>query len=124
MSWRHGQAECFRPDLPADQISERLSEDGVSPEEVLRGVGANELHPPDTLISLGRLLAGCKNAIRLSCEPSLPFRRRAVAMSSLAMTAARVSAVSKRGEEKLQHSEARLRRNKAKGRQDHRSKHR
>ena len=65
----------YRPTKLA-AVVDTLSEDGVSPEEVLRGVGvgADELHSPDTLISLEQLLAGCKNAIRLSRDPSLPFR--------------------------------------------------
>ena len=65
----------YRPTKLA-AVVDTLSEDGVSPEEVLRGVGvgADELRSPDTLISLEQLLAGCKNAIRLSRDPSLPFR--------------------------------------------------
>jgi Arabinose-binding domain of AraC transcription regulator, N-term len=57
-------------------VVDALREDGVSPKEVLRGVGvgADELHSPDALISVEQLLAGCKNAIRLSRDPSLPFR--------------------------------------------------
>ncbi len=65
----------YRPTKLA-AVVDTLSEDGVSPQEVLRGVGvgADELHSPDTLISLEQLLAGCKNAIRLSRDRSLPFR--------------------------------------------------
>jgi AraC-like DNA-binding protein len=65
----------YRPTKLA-AVVDTLSEDGISPEEVLRGVGvaADELHSPDTLISLEQLLAGCKNAVRLSRDPSLPFR--------------------------------------------------
>ena len=65
----------YRPTKLA-AVVDTLSEDGVSPEEVLRGVGvgADELRSPDTLISLEQLLTCCKNAIRLSRDPSLPFR--------------------------------------------------
>jgi Arabinose-binding domain of AraC transcription regulator, N-term len=65
----------YRPTKLA-AVVDTLSEDGISPEEVLRGVGvaADELHSPDTLISLEQLLAGCKNAVSLSRDPSLPFR--------------------------------------------------
>jgi AraC-like DNA-binding protein len=57
-------------------VVDTLREDGISPKEVLRGVGvdADELHSPNTLISLEQLLSGCKNAIRLLRDPSLPFR--------------------------------------------------
>jgi hypothetical protein len=59
----------YRPTKLAAVI-DALSEDGVSPEEVLRGVGvgADELRSPDTLISLEQLLAGCK----------MPFACRAI----------------------------------------------
>jgi hypothetical protein len=65
----------YRPTKLA-AIVDTLSEDGFSSKEILRGVGvaADELHLPETLISLEQLLAGCKNAIRLSHDPSLPFR--------------------------------------------------
>jgi AraC-like DNA-binding protein len=65
----------YRPTKLA-AVVDALREDGVLPKDVLRGVGvgANDLHSPDTLISLEQLLAGCKNAIRLSRDPSLPFR--------------------------------------------------
>jgi hypothetical protein len=54
----------YRPTKLA-AVVDTLSEDGVSPDEVLRGVGvgADELRSPDTLISLEQLLTGCKNAI-------------------------------------------------------------
>jgi hypothetical protein len=53
-------------------VVDTLREDGISPKEVLRGVGvdADELHSPNTLISLEQLLSGCKNAIRLLRDPS------------------------------------------------------
>jgi AraC-like DNA-binding protein len=57
-------------------VVDTLSEEGLSPKEVLHGVGVgvDELHAPDTRISLDQLLVACKNAIRLSRDPSLPFR--------------------------------------------------
>ena len=65
----------YRPTKLA-AVVDTLNEDGVSPEEVLRGVGVevDDLHSPDTLISLEQLLTVCRNAIRLSRDPSLPFR--------------------------------------------------
>jgi hypothetical protein len=46
----------YRPTKLA-AVVDTLSEDGVSPDEVLRGVGvgADELRSPDTLISLEQL---------------------------------------------------------------------
>jgi AraC-like DNA-binding protein len=57
-------------------VVDALTEEGVSPHDALRDVGVTpqELHSPHALISQRQLLASCKNAIRLSRDPSLPFR--------------------------------------------------
>jgi AraC-like DNA-binding protein len=65
----------YRPTKLA-AVVDTLVDDGVSPTAALRdvGVGVDALHSPDTLISLQQLMAACRNAIRLSRDPSLPFR--------------------------------------------------
>jgi AraC-like DNA-binding protein len=65
----------YRPTKLA-AVVDTLVRDGVSIHEVLLdlGVTPDELHSPSTLVSLEQLLAACRSAIRLSRDPSLPFR--------------------------------------------------
>jgi AraC-like DNA-binding protein len=69
-------ADRIYPPTKLSAVVDALVAGGVLNEEALQdvGVGANELHSPDTLISLEQLLTVCRNAIRLSRDPSLPFR--------------------------------------------------
>jgi AraC-like DNA-binding protein len=57
-------------------IVDMLVADGVELAEALAGVGVsgNELHSPDMLVSVEQVVAGCRNAIRLSSDPRLAFR--------------------------------------------------
>jgi hypothetical protein len=53
-----------------------LIEQGCSAGEILRNVDLQEqdVHSPTVRISLAELMAVCKNAIRLSSDPHLPYR--------------------------------------------------
>jgi AraC-like DNA-binding protein len=57
-------------------IVETLVNEGVSPNEALRGVQVrlDELHSPATRISLNQMIVACRNAIRLTSDPQLAFR--------------------------------------------------
>ena len=57
-------------------IVDMLVADGVELTEALAGVGVsgNELHSPDMLVSVEQVMAGWRNAIRLSSDPRLAFR--------------------------------------------------
>ena len=49
---------------------------GCPASEILRNVNltADEVHSPKSRISLAELMTACKNAIRLSSDPHLPYR--------------------------------------------------
>ena len=49
---------------------------GCPPSEILKDVklNAGEVHSPKSRISVAELMAACKNAIRLSSDPHLPYR--------------------------------------------------
>jgi AraC-like DNA-binding protein len=53
-----------------------LVDQGCPAGEILRGVNltADEVHSPKSKISLAELMTACKNAIRLSSDPHLPYR--------------------------------------------------
>jgi AraC-like DNA-binding protein len=53
-----------------------LVDQGCLPGEILRNVNlaVEEVHSPKSRISLAELMAACKNAIRLSNDPHLPYR--------------------------------------------------
>jgi AraC-like DNA-binding protein len=53
-----------------------LIEQGCPAGEILRNVNltVEEVHSPKSRISIAELMAACKNAIRLSSDPHLPYR--------------------------------------------------
>jgi AraC-like DNA-binding protein len=53
-----------------------LVDQGCPAGEILRNVNltVDEVHSPNSRISLAELMTGCKNAIRLSSDPHLPYR--------------------------------------------------
>ena len=53
-----------------------LIDQGCPADEILRDVNltADKVHSPDSGISLTELMTACKNAIRLSSDPHLPYR--------------------------------------------------
>jgi AraC-like DNA-binding protein len=53
-----------------------LVDQGCSAAEILRNVNLNvdEVHSPKSRISLAELMTACRNAIRLSSDPHLPYR--------------------------------------------------
>src|SRR5712671_6839976 len=57
-------------------IFDTLVHQGVSAEEILRGVTirSEDVHSPKTRISLGQLMTAYQNAIRLSADRHLPYR--------------------------------------------------
>src|SRR5260370_11020111 len=57
-------------------IFDTLVHQGVSAEEILRGVAirSEDVHSPKTRISLGQLMTAYQNAIRLSADRHLPYR--------------------------------------------------
>jgi hypothetical protein len=57
-------------------LFDALVERGCPASEILRNVNlpANEVHYPKSRISLAELMTACKNAIRLSSDPHLPYR--------------------------------------------------
>lgn len=57
-------------------IVEALLNEGIPPNEALSGVQVrmDELHSPATRVSLNQMIAACRNAIRLTSDPQLPFR--------------------------------------------------
>jgi AraC-like DNA-binding protein len=80
-----GQVDSFPKPSVSDRVYpttklaavvETAAAEGIATQDVLRevGVSPDELHSPDTLISLAQLLQACRNAMRLSHDPHLPFR--------------------------------------------------
>lgn len=57
-------------------IVDRLVAEGVPIEAALSGVGVTpaELHSPEALVSVEQVVAACRNAVRLSGDPSLALR--------------------------------------------------
>jgi AraC-like DNA-binding protein len=57
-------------------LFDMLVEQDCPPDEILRNVNltVEEVHSPKSRISLTELMAACKNAIRLSNDPHLPYR--------------------------------------------------
>jgi AraC-like DNA-binding protein len=57
-------------------LFDMLVEQDCPPDEILRNVNltVDEVHSPKSRISLTELMAACKNAIRLSNDPHLPYR--------------------------------------------------
>ncbi|MGX5803441.1 AraC family transcriptional regulator [Bradyrhizobium sp. Arg314] len=56
-------------------VVDTLGGQGISALRALSGVGVqpDELHSPETLVSLKQLIIACRNAIELSRDPSLPY---------------------------------------------------
>jgi AraC-like DNA-binding protein len=56
-------------------LVEVLSEQGIAPDDSLRGSGvtANEIYDASVLTSVRQYAAVCRNAILLSCSPATPF---------------------------------------------------
>jgi len=73
---RPSPSDRVYPSTKLAAIVETLVADGVPAREVLKevGVGPDELHLPETVVSLHQLLVACRNALRLSRDPSLAFR--------------------------------------------------
>ena len=63
-----------RPNLP--RCSTYSSTSGCPAGEILRDVNltVDQVHSPKSRISLAELMTACKNAIRLSSDPHLPYR--------------------------------------------------
>ncbi len=57
-------------------IVDLLIAEGAAPDEALRdvGVSSDELHKPETLVSIQQVLTACRNAIRLTSDPAIAFR--------------------------------------------------
>jgi AraC-like DNA-binding protein len=57
-------------------LFDMLVKQDCPPDEILRNVNltVDEVHSPKSRISLAELMAACKNAIRLSNDPRLPYR--------------------------------------------------
>lgn len=57
-------------------VIETVADEGVSPSEVLRGVGVtlDELNSGTVRVSIGQLVAAFRNVLKLSSDPSLPFK--------------------------------------------------
>ncbi|HTJ94712.1 MAG TPA: AraC family transcriptional regulator [Pararobbsia sp.] len=57
-------------------LVEILAEQGISPEQSLRGSGLefDEIHNPDRLTSVRQYLSVCANAVQLSKDPRTPFK--------------------------------------------------
>jgi hypothetical protein len=53
-----------------------LLDEGCPVDEILRGIhlSVDEVHSPKSRISLSDVMSACKNAIRLSNDPNLPYR--------------------------------------------------
>jgi AraC-like DNA-binding protein len=71
-----GPSDRIYPSTKLAAIVEALVADGFPVGEALSdvGVGPDELHSHETLVSLRQLLTACRNALRLSGDPSLAFR--------------------------------------------------
>jgi AraC-like DNA-binding protein len=76
LTGKPGPSDKVYPATKLAAIVETLVADGAQVREALRdvGVGPDELHSPETLVSLHQLLTTCRNALRLSRDPSLAFR--------------------------------------------------
>ena len=76
LSGKPGPSDRVYPPTKLAAIVETLVADGVPVQEALSdvGVGPDELHSPETLVSLHQLLTACRNALRLSRDPSAAFR--------------------------------------------------
>ncbi len=57
-------------------LVEVLSEQGISPEESLKGtgVGIDEIYDASVMTSIGQYATVCRNAVALSCDPATPFK--------------------------------------------------
>jgi Arabinose-binding domain of AraC transcription regulator, N-term len=76
LTGKPGPSDRVYPPTKLAAIVETLVADGVPVREALGevGVGPEELHSPETLVSLTQLLTACRNALRLSRDPSLALR--------------------------------------------------
>jgi AraC-like DNA-binding protein len=57
-------------------LVEVLAEQGISPEQILKGSGvdADEIYDASVLTSVRQYAIVCKNAVSLSCDPATPFK--------------------------------------------------
>jgi Arabinose-binding domain of AraC transcription regulator, N-term len=57
-------------------LFDKLVDQGCSAGDILRNINltVEEVHSPKSRISLAELMTACKNAIRLSSDPHLPYR--------------------------------------------------
>jgi AraC-like DNA-binding protein len=57
-------------------LFDMLASQGSAAREILKDVNipAEQVHSPRTRISLGQLIAACRNALRLTKDPHLPYR--------------------------------------------------
>jgi AraC-like DNA-binding protein len=71
-----GMGERIYESTKLAAVFDVLIEQGGSAGEILRNVDLQEedVHSPQARISLAELMTACKNAIRLSSDPNLPYR--------------------------------------------------
>jgi AraC-like DNA-binding protein len=71
-----GMGERIYESTKLAAVFDVLIDQGYPAGEILRNVDLQEqdVHSPKTRISLAQLMTACKNAIRLSSEPHLPYR--------------------------------------------------
>jgi AraC-like DNA-binding protein len=71
-----GASDQLYPPAKLALLVETLVSEGVSLHEALQHVGVprNKLHSAKFLVSVEQLITACRNAIRLSRDPQLPFR--------------------------------------------------
>ena len=57
-------------------LFDMLVNEGCPADEILRNINltVEQIHSPKSRISLAQLMTACKNAIRLSSDPHLPYR--------------------------------------------------
>jgi AraC-like DNA-binding protein len=57
-------------------LVEVLAEQGISPEQILKGSGVDvdEIYDASVLTSVRQYAIVCKNAVSLSCDPATPFK--------------------------------------------------
>ena len=71
-----GASDKVYPPAKIALLVEALVGEGISLHEALHHVGVphDKLHSAEFLVSVEQLVAACRNAIRLSRDPQLPFR--------------------------------------------------
>jgi AraC-like DNA-binding protein len=71
-----GASDKVYPPTKLALLVEALVSEGISADDALHQVGVphDELHSAESLVSVEQLVTVCRNAIRLSRDPRLPFR--------------------------------------------------